>query len=209
MIIASLLTRVGHYGRPGQLSGLLLLLLLLFSSQIGWAKMQTFPFYTAGRYQIAHGNIEAGSRYLQQALEQGPDVIPLRDTYYRLCNLLLSSGTDIAPMLDQARTAFPGDDAFQAIYLARQSQVSDPAISQPAAHTLSQIRIDDPIERQHFAVMMATIFHNIGSGSYQNGQYPQALRALRQALVFQTERASTLALLDQVQQKMQQSISTP
>jgi len=210
MLLAWLICHLSRLKRVGVPVSFMVVLVLLTSSYVNVKQMEAFAFYASGRYYIASGQIETGIVQFERALARGRNVIPLRDTYYRLCNLRLASGANLEPTLTQARTAFPGDSAFDAIYYALESVSPDLPIRRWASNIVQQTvqssMTQGRDEHIAFRSMMSTIYHNLGLGLSRQQNFKVAILAYQKSLEFDSTRTKTRALLSKALRKVEQRI---
>lgn len=162
-------------------------------------KVEALSIYSSGRHYVATGDLAIGISQYQRALDQGRDVLPLNDLYFRLCKLLLTTGSEFKPVLDEARRALPDDDRIQALFYVLESLSSD-----PQGREVGQIKLNAVLassqalgdaERKAFRSMVATIYHSAALGLARHGAVERMEFALESALVWDPERDITKRLL--------------
>lgn len=182
----------------------LLLVGVLASSYIHLKKVEALSIYSSGRHYIATGDLDIGIAQYRRALAHGRDILPLSDIYYRLCNLLLTTGDEFKPILDEARAGLPVDVRIQALYYVVESLSQDPqgreTGRQKMNEALASSQALDTEEREAFRSMVATIFHCTALGLLQHGEVDRMVVALKTALVWDPQRDITRQLLAKVEE---------
>ncbi len=175
------------------------LAITLISSYCGIKQVEGFSHYTSGRYYASKGEGDTAIIQYQTALAQGRDVLPLRDIYYRLCNLLIAAGRDFVPVLDDARSALPSDDNIKALFYVTESLSHNAQNRDTAARKLddmaSALQLRDPAEHMGFRSTVSTIYHNLGLGLASHNDDDRALISLQAALIWKPGRSNTLRKL--------------
>ena len=205
LVLGHYISRLGVWGREGRYIAAGLVLALLASSYSGLKKMEALSFYTSGRHYVATGDADTGIAQFRQALARGSDVLPLADTYYRLCNMLLSTGTDFGPTLAAARDALPDDDRIQALHYVTQSLAPDPRISDAVRARLQAVFASSQTLGEGAALrsMVATVFHNAALSLVYYGDIDRAVLALQQALAWDPQRATTRQMLTTINELLE------
>jgi hypothetical protein len=181
----------------------LLLVSVMASSYFYLKKVEALSIYSSGRHYIATGDIDIGMAQYRRALAQGRDVLPLSDIYYRLCNLLLTTGGEFKPILDEARAALPVDDRIQALYYVVESLSPDPQGREIGLQKMNEVLASSDAlgaeEREAFRSMVATIYHSAALGLARHGAVDRIVFALETALVWEPQRDVTKQLLAEVE----------
>ncbi len=175
------------------------LLGIMSSSYGALKKCEALSFYASGRTYIADADDTAGIVWLKRSIAQGRDIIPLRDAYYRLCNMLIANGSEVEPFLTEARMEFPRDSAFDAVHYALESLHPAPdrrqlgmEIMKHAYQVRSEFQTED---RKAFNAMISAIYHNIGNGMMFRNLRSHAVEAYQMSLLFDSTRTQTAKAL--------------
>ena len=192
LVLGQLIYSLGTWRREGLIVAIGISFTLLITSYSGLKKMEGLSFYTSGRHYVATGDLDVGKGQFHLALAQGADVLPLVDTYYRLCNLLLSTGDEFGPTLSQALHDLPEDDTIQALHYVTESLSLDTQARDASLAKLNAILASSntfaPEERSSLRSMIATVYHNAAIGLYIHGQIERSITALQMALTWDPQR---------------------
>lgn len=168
------------------------LLGLLVSSFRALQRAEAFSFYSAGRNLLAFGADEPAIHWLKRAVEGDPEIVPLADAYSRLLIPLLSRGEEVGPLLAQAQARLPEDETIALVAAVTESTRPDAQERGLEKLRLLQAQAQSRDQQKSFDSRVAALYTNIGSGRAQRGDYEGAVRALRQALEYDSTRALTL-----------------
>jgi tetratricopeptide (TPR) repeat protein len=158
--------------------------LLVLSSYVYLKKAEALSLYTSGRNYIALGDPALGIAQLQRALAQDREVIPLRDTYRRLCFLLLGR-EEAEPLPAEALRRFPRD-----FYLNLYWETANSLNPDPLARQQAQQRIGDFIRQRQDSPgattesLVAQSYFNLAFNLEERGELARAALAYRQALTY-------------------------
>ena len=176
----------GKLGRRGL--GVACLSVLLVFSYAGLRKLDYFFLYRSGYFLWSHGSPNRGIEQVQKAIAGAADLLPLGSIYFRLCNMILSSGGEVDSTLRAARAALPDDDRILAIQRALLSLSPDPSVSLQAQQaiysTFQQSLTAAPAEHERFRQMMRTIYHSIASRFYARKEWERAVTAYEMSMKF-------------------------
>jgi len=182
--LGSFLPSLKAYALAGLLAG------LLISSFISLKKSESISVYTSARSYLAAGDPALGIAQLRRAIARGSDVIDLQDAYSRLVLMLMSSGEDVDPALDEALRFSPDGFIFKIYRLVLTSM--DPHA--PGQQT-AQARIDSFKVRISAAGLIAQTYYNLGVGFEQKGDSARAIVAFRRSLEFNSGQVKALRSL--------------
>lgn len=188
---------LARYSTPLAVSSYTVLVLSLCTSGGFFLKRsEAVSAYTSARYYASAEKRETAIAQYQRALAQGQEVLPLRDTYYRLCNLLIAAGGDFVPVLNEARSTLPNDDSIMALFHVIESLSLDSQVRETSMQKLDEmasiLEQNDPAEHDVFRSMVATIYHNLGLGLASHSVDDRALASLKLALNWEPDRYNTL-----------------
>jgi len=165
---------------------------LMVVSCLSLRKAEAYSYYGSGRSYIAANQIEVGIELLQRAIDKASDVIPIQFFYVSLVSQSISTGKDYWPVLQQALQTVPEDPKLQALVGALESMEADSITRQNGLAKIDQARLRAALKEEEFARMMAGIYHNLGKGLYQNGDYEKAIQAFEFSLTYLPDRLLTL-----------------
>ena len=194
LIIAWLLVWIYHRVHRAACWGLVLL--VVTSSFFGLQKVEAISFYTSGRSYIAAGDIENGLQQFRRAIAQSPTTIPLDETYFRLAFNLPFIGEDPYPVLLEGLALFP-DHLHLLLGKAIMDMESGDEKRQQTGRQVFDLLIEaDQGQKQslNLTVNAAVLYHNLGYGYADQGDYQNALRAYRTARQLNPSRYQTLDL---------------
>lgn len=161
-------------------------------------KVEAISLYNSGRYYGSIGENHIAISQLRQAIARAPNLLPLGDTYYRLCNLLLSQGEDYSSTLEEAQRLLPNDNRFSLIANVTQSLSHDLHSRESNQKTLNEIVMEDAARGGSLGSITATVYHNLGLGLTLRGDTDRAEKALQEALRWQPQRRESLKALSQI-----------
>lgn len=166
---------------------------VLFSSYIYLKKVEAISLYTSGRSYIAGGEIENGARQLQLALERGPEVLPLEETYFRLAAALPYIGQDPMHVLREGLALFPESSFLNTTLAIHEGESDDDRIRQRGQQRLLQMqqRADSEGQMQLFTFNVASIYHNLANSYMDHRQPAQAAKAYAHALKYMPNKANS------------------
>jgi len=182
--LACRLKSLGHYLYIASLAALVLFCYTTLK------KTEALSFYTSGRSYLASEDTETGIEQLKRAITQGPDVIDLKDTYTRLCLMLMSSSEETRPVLEQALQRFPESIPLNLFCLAIDSMDPDSTRRQQANREIASIRKD-----AYVSDLLAQAYYNMGRGFEDKNDHERAILAYRCALEYGPEEVKTLKSL--------------
>ena len=157
------------------------LAVLLWSSYSGLRVLDNYYLYRAGYYLWIDGEQKAGIAQVERAIQQGGDLLPIGSIYFRLCNMILSSGAPLDSTLAAARTALPDDDRLLALEYIVDSFAADPTIAQKARHAIAEefqrnAALSSKAE-ERYRELTGTIYRFVGHSFYIKRQWQQATDA--------------------------------
>ena len=162
-----------------------LLVALLSSSFVRLKRAEAISYYTSARSHAAKGDMETAIQLFQRAIEAGPQVIDLEDTYSRLCLLLMGRGDQMDSALHDALQMIPSNPDLKVYRLALDSRHSDRSTRDSA-----WAGILDLGERDN--AVIGKTFYNLGLGHEERNEYDQALSAYQTALEYDDRTAKLL-----------------
>lgn len=181
-------------GRIGRgLWGYAPLLPLLLLSHVELRRAEGISYYTSGRSYISLSDGKSALTALEKAVVLCPACIPLEDTYGRLFNTKLSLGSEIAPLLSEARRQLPYSRMLHLL-----EAVMDSERHEPEAHaTIERLIAEQEASPQRISTYdlkatAATFFANRGTGLIKVDSVAQAVVALRHALRYDPQQGTAL-----------------
>lgn len=167
--------------------------IVLFSSYIYLKKVEAISLYTSGRSYIAGGDIENGVRQLQLALERGPEVLPLEETYFRLAVALPYIGQDPMHVLREGLALFPESSFLNTTRAILEGESDDHRIRQRGQQRLLQMQQHATVEEETelFAFNVASIYHNLATSYIEHSQFARAAKAYDNALKYMPNKANS------------------
>lgn len=184
--------------RLGITCATVLVVALTLSSFVGLKRAEALSLYSSARSHISRGDLEGGVYSLRKALDQPhTEALPLADVYFLLCTSMPYLGEDPTPYLERADAIAPDHKGLQATRAIIERQSAD-------LHTRKrgEQRLRTAIERAQqssdyevFARNLAAIYHNVGMGLAQRGNYPAAIHALTSALTIDATKVNSRSAL--------------
>lgn len=171
------LGRAGRYVLPALLLG------LLFSSYRGLVRVEATSLYTSGRCYIAMGFAATGVEQLRRAIDQGPDEIPLEETYFRIACVLPLAGEDPEPGLREGLARFPRSFWLNSLLAAVELGGGDPEIQTRGRERLQEameMALEKSRERD-LSANLAGFSYNLGRRYAGREEWRRAIRVFRLA----------------------------
>jgi tetratricopeptide (TPR) repeat protein len=169
---------------------------LLISSYVSLKKAEALSFYISSRYYTSSGNKDEGIAQMRRALDRGPEMLRLEDTYVRLISQLFARGQDAQAVVEDALAIFPDDAVLLAQSYVLESVSPDSAIRARGRQQLDRaIKYIPPEELKNYIELVAMSYHNMGVGLYKKNDIEGAIQAYQRTLEVAPERLNTLKQL--------------
>ena len=156
-------------------------------------KAEALSFYMSARYYLASGDEKTGKALLEKAMASGPDVINLRDAYFRLAAIQLYFNEDPNPALREALALFPNDRWLSLVKGLTDQESNDKLVQQRGTEQLANIieLANEEVRESLVFRNLASLLHNLGKGYMRGEDYPSAIRAFDRALRINPSREKT------------------
>ena len=167
---------------------------LLVSSYVGIKKTEAIGHYVSGRYYFSIKEMETALEQFRKAIDQGPDVIPLRASYLSLVFSTLISGGDYQTPLIEGLAVFPNDPHLNAVRGAVWSVDGDPAVRGQGRQILARLERYAATSGQieTYKHVMTVVLDYVGYRSLSEGELAGALDAYQSSLQLDPDRANSL-----------------
>ena len=154
---------------------------LVISSFFALREAEAAHLHMIGEIHLKHGEREKSIACLEEALDQGPGIIPLKDTYSLLTYALIAEGQNARTVLKDGLDLFPADSRLNVYALMLDSMGADVEARRAAQRELGMFPGNVP---RDIAQLIGYTYRHMGNALRQRNRLQAADRAFRQSARF-------------------------